>query len=77
MSSFFRDQTFPANWHRRSNAGTFDLIGADAIEVFDANPVPPGANNASGAYVTDALPDNTVSILPSPRRVVSTLLIAF
>ncbi|KAF5380171.1 hypothetical protein D9615_006106 [Tricholomella constricta] len=55
MTSFFRDQKFPANWRRRPSAGTLDIIGNDAINIFLAHPVLPGANDANGTYV----PDNT------------------
>ncbi|GLB36909.1 putative peroxidase, family 2 [Lyophyllum shimeji] len=53
MTSFFRDQTFPANWNRRSAPGGLSLIGNDAVNVLAAHPVLPGANNANGVYVTD------------------------
>jgi len=53
MTSFFRDQRFPPLWHRRSSVGDITKIGTDAITVFLAHPVPPGANDASGTYVTD------------------------
>ncbi|KAG5653737.1 hypothetical protein H0H81_010994 [Sphagnurus paluster] len=53
MTSFFRDQTFPANWNRRSSPGTIDEIGDQAGDVYAAYPIPPGANNATGAYIAD------------------------
>ncbi|KAG5650922.1 hypothetical protein H0H81_010514 [Sphagnurus paluster] len=53
MTSFFRDQTFPANWNRRSSAGTFGTIGNQAIQIFLAHPISPGANNEKGVYVRD------------------------
>ncbi|KAF8060637.1 Chloroperoxidase [Lyophyllum atratum] len=53
MTSFFRDQTFPANWNRRSAPGGLSLIGNDAVNILLAHPVAPGANDATGKYVTD------------------------
>jgi len=53
MTSFFQDQRFPPNFSRRSSPGGLDVIGNDAINVFLAHPVAPGANNASGAYIAD------------------------
>jgi len=54
MGSFFRNQTFPKNWHRRASAGGFDVVGqfAGDIEGFHLD-VLPGANNAQGVYVVD------------------------
>ncbi|KAG6907742.1 hypothetical protein DXG01_007542 [Tephrocybe rancida] len=53
LTSIFRDQRFPANWHRRSSPGTIDIIGVSTTAVFQANPVPPGANAPNGTYITD------------------------
>jgi len=55
MTSFFKDQTFPNNWHRRASPGTFALIGTGAIEIESAHPIAPGANNAQGQFVPDNL----------------------
>ncbi|KAG6918189.1 hypothetical protein DXG01_015977 [Tephrocybe rancida] len=54
LTSIFRDQRFPANWHRRSSPGNLDIIGTSAISVFLANPVPPGSNAPNGTYIPDA-----------------------
>lgn len=56
MTSFFRDQKFPPNWSRRNGSGSLDSIGGDAGTIFDAHPIPPGANAANGTYVPDAGP---------------------
>ncbi|KAG6853074.1 hypothetical protein C0991_007066 [Blastosporella zonata] len=62
MTSFFRDQRFPANWHRRSSPGTIDQIGVTTDDVFAANPVPPGANAPNGTYIRDAGPFDGCSL---------------
>ncbi|KAF8072300.1 Chloroperoxidase [Lyophyllum atratum] len=53
MTSFFRDQRFPENWHRRSGAGTIGLIGQVADDIINLKPVPPGANAPNGTYIPD------------------------
>src|ERR1700754_4344172 len=54
MGSFFRNQTFPKNWHRRGTAAGFDAVGADVDEMIELHPeVLPGANNGQGVYVAD------------------------
>ena len=60
MGSFFRNQTFPDNWYRRTSPGTFANVSVDSNAMFVANPVAPGANNASGAFVLDP-PDGVSS----------------
>jgi len=54
MGSFFRNQTFPKNWHRRGNAAGFDIVGeyAGVIQEYHLE-VLPGANNDQGVYVAD------------------------
>lgn len=54
MGSFFRNQTFPKNWHRRPNAGGFEIVGdfIRTIQSFHLEVVP-GANNEQGVYVED------------------------
>ncbi|KAG6906919.1 hypothetical protein DXG01_011345 [Tephrocybe rancida] len=53
LTSIFRDQRFPANWHRHSSPVTADIIVASTSVVFQANPVPPGANAPNGTYILD------------------------
>lgn len=54
MGSFFRNQTFPQNWHRRATAGGFDIVGDYAGVIFAFHEdVLPGANDAQGNYVAD------------------------
>ncbi|KAG6811837.1 hypothetical protein H0H92_005634 [Tricholoma furcatifolium] len=56
MTSFFQNQTFPENWHRRASPGTIDIIGVNTTDVFEMNPVPPGSNAPNGSYVRDQGP---------------------
>jgi hypothetical protein len=56
MGSFFRNQTFPENWHRRSSPATFDDIAASLDEIYEAHPISPGANSPNGTYIEDGLP---------------------
>ena len=61
MGSFFRNQTFPKNWHRRSIAAGFNESNDLVIDIFGAHPDPdlvPGANDVEGVYV----PDNNTSV---------------
>ncbi|KZT33639.1 Cloroperoxidase [Sistotremastrum suecicum HHB10207 ss-3] len=60
MGSFFRNQTFPDDWYRRSSPGNITLIGQGVDEIRNAHPVPPGANAPNGTYVLDA-PINSCS----------------
>ncbi|KAG5722446.1 Aromatic peroxygenase [Termitomyces sp. T112] len=53
MTSIFRDQKFAPNWFRRSSPGTIDLIGNSSGQVFEMNPVRPGANALNGTYIID------------------------
>ncbi|KAG6814906.1 hypothetical protein H0H87_006687 [Tephrocybe sp. NHM501043] len=62
ITSIFRDQRFPANWHRRSSPGTLDVIGVSTDNVFNANPVPPGSNAPNGTYIPDAGPFDGCSL---------------
>lgn len=61
MTSFFRDQKFPSNWHRRSSPADIDQIGIDADLISNAFPILPGANNASGVYIPDDVSQLNVS----------------
>ncbi|KZT31907.1 Cloroperoxidase [Sistotremastrum suecicum HHB10207 ss-3] len=60
MGSFFRNQTFPDDWYRRSSPGDINLIGEGVDQILSAHPIAPGANDANGNYVLDA-PLNTCS----------------
>ncbi|KAG5650983.1 hypothetical protein H0H81_010330 [Sphagnurus paluster] len=51
LTSFFRDQKFPDNWHRRPTVATFNIVGETSFNVYSPYPVGPGANNADGVYV--------------------------
>ena len=53
MGSFFRNQTFPENWHRLPFPGTLDFITDSGDTIFNAHPIDPGANDANGNYVID------------------------
>ncbi|KZT33632.1 Cloroperoxidase [Sistotremastrum suecicum HHB10207 ss-3] len=54
MGSFFRNQTFPDNWFRKSSPGNLTFIASSATEILLAHPVAAGANNANGSYILDA-----------------------
>ncbi|KAG6873623.1 hypothetical protein C0995_013554 [Termitomyces sp. Mi166 len=56
MTSIFRDQKFAPNWFRRSSPGTIDIIGTSSGQVFDLNPVAPGANAPNKTYIIDQGP---------------------
>lgn len=68
MGSFFRNQTFPKNWHRRANAAGFDLVTDYGNVIQGVHPeVLPGANNAQGVYVLDNLTDvGVLDFTPPP-----------
>jgi hypothetical protein len=58
IGSFFRNQTFPKNWHRRATAGGSDIVGNISTEILGLHTeVLPGANNAQGVYVFDNITD--------------------
>jgi hypothetical protein len=49
MGSFFRNQTFPKNWHRRATPGTFEVVGYFSGDIFLVHPeVSPGARKLRG-----------------------------
>lgn len=56
MGSFFRNQTFPENWHRRNSTATFGDINDSVIPLLSAHPIPAGVNDANGNYVLDPVP---------------------
>jgi hypothetical protein len=64
MGSFFRNQSFPKNWHRRANPGNFDIVGeyVDAIQEVHTDVVP-GANNDQGVFVPDIITEVTDVLL--------------
>jgi len=62
VKSFFQNQTFPPNWHRRDGAASFEIIAKDADIVRFGAPVLPGVNGPDGKYVLDPLPLNNCSI---------------
>lgn len=54
MGSFFRNQTFPKNWHRRPTAAGFNEVGNVVNDIIAPHQdVVPGANNAQGVYIVD------------------------
>lgn len=74
MTSFFRDQRFPENFYRRNASGTFPGIGVVASQIFNAHPVPAGANNADGVYVPDSGPLNvSSSTFTSPFSILNSI----
>jgi hypothetical protein len=66
MGSFFRNQTFPQNWHRRPSTAGFDIVGEYAGVIEEVNlSILPGANNDQGVYVVDNITDvSVVSCFP-------------
>jgi len=58
MSTFFRNQTFPANWFRRGTPAGFQVVGNFSDAVLALHPeVLPGANDKQGVYVADNVTD--------------------
>jgi len=58
MSTFFRNQTFPANWFRRGTPAGFQVVGNFSDSVLALHPeVLPGANDKQGVYVADNVTD--------------------
>ncbi|KDQ53210.1 hypothetical protein JAAARDRAFT_210155 [Jaapia argillacea MUCL 33604] len=53
MNSFFRNETFPEGWYRRATPFTFAGVITAAGQIEAPHPVPAGAKNSSGVYVTD------------------------
>ncbi|KAJ7655390.1 Chloroperoxidase [Mycena rosella] len=56
IGSFFRNQTFPANWFRAASPVTGAINGVTVNELLAAVPVLPGRNNAQGVFVADPAP---------------------
>ncbi|KZT37901.1 dihydrolipoyl dehydrogenase [Sistotremastrum suecicum HHB10207 ss-3] len=61
MGSFFRNQTFPQNFYRRSSPADIGVIGWTSHRIMIAHPLRPGANAPDGTYVPDIVP-RSVSI---------------
>ncbi|KZT41685.1 Cloroperoxidase [Sistotremastrum suecicum HHB10207 ss-3] len=59
LGSFFRNQTFPPNWHRRGSPGDFTVNQNTAAAILSAHPLVPGTNK-DGVWTPDA-PLNTGS----------------
>ena len=53
MGSFFRNQTFPANWHRHD--GPAGINGLVDVEVGPHPEVVPGMNGPDGKYIPDTV----------------------
>ncbi|KAF7310011.1 Aromatic peroxygenase [Mycena indigotica] len=56
IGSFFRNQTFPANWHRAAAPVTGATVGPIIGQLVAGVGVPAGRNNPNGIYVADPLP---------------------
>jgi hypothetical protein len=53
LTSFFAHQTFPPNFYRRATpAGIKDITGL-GIQIREAHPIMPGANDENGNWVID------------------------
>jgi hypothetical protein len=53
IGSFFRNQTFPKNWSRRTNPAGLQILSTTGGKAMSAHPVPPGMNDKNGNYVAD------------------------
>jgi len=54
MGSFFRNQTFPENWHRRGTAGTLNQVIEYLGVISQVHPeIVPGANDEQGVFKPD------------------------
>ena len=56
IGSFFRNETFPPNWHRAASPVTGGVHGAIVNKLLSTLPFVPGRNNEQGVYVTDPAP---------------------
>jgi hypothetical protein len=60
MGSFFRNQTFPDNFYRRSKAGGGGIIAEYINTIHAVHPeVVPGANNPQGVFIPDNITEVT------------------
>ena len=50
IGSFFRNETFPSNWHRSATPITGNTHGVIVTELLSALPFVPGRNNEQGVY---------------------------
>ncbi|KAH8806897.1 heme-thiolate peroxidase [Flagelloscypha sp. PMI_526] len=57
LKSIFQNQTFPANWHRRGNPGTIQLIGDGVDMVLSAHPEAVPGVKINGTFVPDPTGD--------------------
>ncbi|KAG6830338.1 hypothetical protein H0H87_008434 [Tephrocybe sp. NHM501043] len=53
MTSFFRNERFPAHWYRSSSPGTLAAVGVHTNNILTLNPVPAGYKAPNGTYVLD------------------------
>lgn len=56
LDSFFVHQKFPPNFYRRQTPASLADIAGLGVQIRDAHPVPPGANDANGNWVVDQPP---------------------
>ncbi|KAJ7650727.1 Chloroperoxidase [Roridomyces roridus] len=56
VGSFFRNQTFPENWHRAAAPVTAAANAVIENALLAAIPLKPGRNNAQGVFVADPPP---------------------
>jgi len=53
LSSFFANQTFPPNFYRRATPATMKDITGLGMQIREAHPIMPGANDENGNWVID------------------------
>lgn len=53
LNSFFEHQTFPPNFYRRAQPATMGDITGLGMQIREAHPVLPGANDANGNWIVD------------------------
>ena len=53
MTSFFQNQTFGDDFHRRQGGAGAAILSPVAMAVRNAHPIAPGANDANGNYIID------------------------
>jgi len=53
VESFFEHQTFPPNFYRRATPASMKDITTLGMQIRDAHPIQPGANDANGNWVVD------------------------
>ncbi|KAF7309995.1 Cloroperoxidase [Mycena indigotica] len=56
IGSFFRNQTFPSNWHRAASPVSGSVVAPIIKDIFTGVGLAPGRNDANGVYGADPTP---------------------